>query len=176
MNVLVINPGSTSTKLGLFTHISCEWKSNISHSKTGNQICSSFQEEIDSRKKLILTELQRHNTKLTSLNAVVSRGGLLAPLESGTYTINKTMLADLFSCKYGKHASNLGAIIAAELAASTEIPSFIVDPPAVDELEPVARISGLPEIERRSLFHALNQKSAARACALKLGIKYEDNT
>jgi butyrate kinase len=96
-------------------------------------------------------------------------GGLLHPVASGVYEVNDAMLADLRAARYGEHASNLGALLAAHLAAEFSCPAFIADPVVVDEMEPLARLSGIPEIERRSTFHALNQKYTARLAAAQLG-------
>ena len=108
------------------------------------------------------------------LNAVVGRGGLLKSIEGGTYAVNDVMLEDLRNGVQGQHASNLGGIIANEIGKSLGIPSFIVDPVVVDEMEDVARISGIPEIERKSIFHALNQKAVAKRYAKEIGKKYDD--
>ncbi len=173
MKILTINPGSTSTKLALFSGTDCLWKAHLAHDKNEISRLTSFASEKEFRKKIILNELAKRGVDLKEINAISARGGLLAPVEGGTYTVNQSMLNDLTSCKHGKHASNFGAVIASELADVAGIPAFIVDPPVVDELEPVAVISGLPEISRRSLFHALNQKAVARVCAQEIGISYE---
>jgi butyrate kinase len=125
------------------------------------------------RKQVILDTLDREGINLTRLNAVVARGGLLRPIPGGTYKVNQAMIDDLRSGEYGVHASNLGAIIAQEIAEQLHIPAFIVDPVVVDELQPIARISGIPEIERKSIFHALNQKAVARRIAKQNGTSYE---
>ncbi len=111
---------------------------------------------------------------MESLSAVVGRGGLLRPLPGGVYEVNEAMKADLLSCRYGTHASNLGALIADSIAAELGVKAYIVDPVVVDELAPVARLSGVPQIPRRSIFHALNQKATARKAARRLGRAYEE--
>lgn len=110
------------------------------------------------------------------LDAVVGRGGLLHPLPSGPYVVNKDMLSDLAACRYGVHASNLGAPMASLVSETyrTKIPAMVVDPVVVDEMDDVARLSGLPEIERRSVFHALNQKAVARVISAESGIPYNE--
>jgi butyrate kinase len=132
-------------------------------------------DQFNFRKNLIMNELVERKTDLTDIRAVVGRGGLVSPIESGVYRVNQTMRDHLKSELYGSHACNLGALIADDIAASlpaTE--AFIVDPVVVDELHPVARITGHPEIERRSIFHALNQKAVARIYAATIDRKYED--
>nr|WP_250160247.1 butyrate kinase [Caloranaerobacter azorensis] len=111
---------------------------------------------------------------LTKLSAVVGRGGLLKPIAGGTYKVNERMLEDLKVGVLGEHASNLGGILAHEIASQLNIPAFIVDPVVVDEMEDVARISGMPELERKSIFHALNQKAVARRAAKELGKAYNE--
>ena len=105
---------------------------------------------------------------------IVGRGGLLKPIPGGTYTVSDELLADLKKGVQGQHASNLGGILAREIGDEIGVPSYIVDPVVVDELEPVARLSGMPELPRRSIFHALNQKAVARRYAKEHGVKYED--
>ena len=124
------------------------------------------------RKNAILETLDQEGFNISKLSAVCGRGGLLRPIEGGTYAVNDDMLQDLREGFAGQHASNLGGIIAYEIATALNIPSYIVDPVVVDEMEPIARISGLSKIERISIFHALNQKAVARRVAKELGKKY----
>jgi butyrate kinase len=126
------------------------------------------------RRESVLSLLDEHGVKLGSLNAVVGRGGILRPIPSGTYRVNEKMLDELRHPQEREHASNLGAIIANEIARRVGIPAFIVDPVCVDEFDEIARISGLPEIERRSLSHALNLKAAARRAASELDRRYDE--
>jgi butyrate kinase len=127
------------------------------------------------KKDLILNELKEKGTNLKAIVAVVGRGGLIKPIESGIYRVNDSMKKDLLSGYNGHHASNLGGLIADDIASSLpDASAYIVDPVVVDELQPLARISGLPEIERKSIFHALNQKAVARIYAASNGKKYED--
>ncbi|MDR3589898.1 MAG: butyrate kinase, partial [Negativicutes bacterium] len=126
------------------------------------------------RLDLILQALTDAAIPLDSLNAVVGRGGLLKPLVGGTYAINQLMVDDLKKAEQGEHAANLGAVLAFNLAGQLGIPAFIVDPVSVDEMEPVARISGLPDLERVSMVHTLNMKAVARKVAQDIGRRYED--
>jgi butyrate kinase len=172
--ILVINPGSTSTKIGVFENDMAILEKTIRHD---TDVINSFQNIIDQyefRKNTILETLDEEGININKLSAVCGRGGLLRPIEGGTYAVNEAMLKDLREGYAGQHASNLGGIIAYEIASGLNIPSFIVDPVVVDELEPIARISGFALIERRSIFHALNQKAVARRVAKQLGKKYEE--
>ncbi|QKY69283.1 butyrate kinase [Lentibacillus sp. CBA3610] len=172
LRVLVINPGSTSTKIGVFDDENCIFEKTIRHD---TEELSQFQRIIDQyafRRRVLLEQLDYEGINISKLNAVCARGGLLHPIEGGTYQVNETMLQDLKMSHNGEHASNLGAMIAHEIAEGLNIPSFIVDPVVVDELSEVARISGVPEIPRKSIFHALNQKAAARKAAKEMGKDY----
>ncbi|MCS1350805.1 butyrate kinase [Mechercharimyces sp. CAU 1602] len=174
IRVLAINPGSTSTKIAVYDN---EKEVVVETLRHDGETLSRFTELFDQykyRKELILETLDREGINLTRLKAVVGRGGLLRPIPGGTYRVNEEMINDLKSGKYGIHASNLGAVLAYEIADSLNLPSYIVDPVVVDEYEPIARISGVPEIERRSIFHALNQKAVARRVATQMGRAYED--
>lgn len=174
LTILAINPGSTSTKIAVFEDDNLLFKDSLRHDvedlKEFNNICDQY----SFRKKLILEDLEKHNVKLKNIDAVVGRGGLLRPLEGGTYLVNEAILEDLKNGISGEHASNLGGILAYELANEFKKEAFIVDPVSVDELEDIARISGLYGIERRSLFHALNQKAEARKYAKLKNKAYED--
>ncbi|MGE8204454.1 butyrate kinase [Heyndrickxia sp. NPDC080065] len=172
--ILVINPGSTSTKIGVFVNDKSILEKTIRHEMEFMQSLNSITDQYEFRKQTILETLDEEGINLSKLNAVCGRGGLLRPIEGGTYTVNEPMLNDLRTGYAGQHASNLGGIIAYEIADALNIPAFIVDPVVVDELEPIARISGFSLIERKSIFHALNQKAVARRVAKQLGKKYED--
>ncbi|MBC8060035.1 MAG: butyrate kinase [Clostridiaceae bacterium] len=172
--ILVINPGSTSTKIGVFDNETCILEETLRHSSEEISKYTSIFEQFQFRKDVILKVLKEKNFDLTILNAVVGRGGMLKPVEGGTYPVNDQMLEDLKLGIQGQHASNLGGIIAKEIASGLSIPAFIVDPVVVDELEEVARISGLPSIERKSKFHALNQKAVAKRFAIEKGKNYSD--
>jgi len=172
--ILAINTGSTSTKLGLFDGYKELWVETIHH-KT--EVLSRYKKIIDQkdfRMKFIYGFLEKQGIKLMDLDAIVGRGGLLRPIPGGTYRVNDQMIWDLKAQKVEEHASNLGGILARAMADKAGCPAFIVDPVIVDELEPVARISGLPELEKRSVFHALNQKAIAKKYAEDVGKKYSD--
>lgn len=172
--VLTINPGSTSTKIAIFDNDKTVFETNLTHPNEEIEKYHSIIDQYDFRKQVILDTLNEAGINLQKLDGVVGRGGLLKPIKGGTYAVNDQMLADLRAGLMGEHASNLGGIIANEIATQLNIPAFIVDPVVVDELHDVARISGMPEIERKSIFHALNQKATARRAAAELGKKYED--
>lgn len=173
--ILAINPGSTSTKFSLFEEEKLVFENTLRHSSEDLGNFKSITDQFHFRKNLIMTQLSEMQIDLERISAVVGRGGMLKPIESGIYLVNKKMKDDLLLIKYGQHASNLGALIADDIASSLPgVPAFIVDPVVVDELQDVARISGLPQIERKSIFHALNQKAVARTYASSVNKKYED--
>lgn len=172
--ILSINPGSTSTKIAVYENENPVFTRTISHSVEELNVFSSIFDQYAFRKDIIINELANENIVLNTLSAIVGRGGLLRPVESGVYEVNQQMLDDVQSGKYGEHASNLGALLAYEIAKETSgCRSFIADPVVVDELQDVARISGLPQIPRRSIFHALNQKAIARKYAGQIVKPYE---
>ena len=172
--ILVINPGSTSTKIGVFDNEVSIFEKTIRHETESINNFASIIDQYEFRKTTILETLDNEGINISKLSAVCGRGGLLRPIKGGTYSVNDLMLTDLRSGYAGQHASNLGGIIAFEIASGLNIPAFIVDPVVVDELEPIARISGFSLIERKSIFHALNQKAVARRVAKELGEKYND--
>lgn len=172
--ILVINTGSTSTKIGFFEDENELFVEKMNHSSEEIGKYKRMTDQFEFRLNNILDILKDKGIDLSSLDAVVGRGGLLRPLESGTYNVNDLMIEQLKEAKYGEHASNLAALIAKEMASSYNIPAFIVDPVVVDELQDSARISGIPEIERKSIFHALNQKAVAKRYAKEKNVPYED--
>lgn len=172
--LLIINPGSTSTKIGVYEDETPIFVETIRHATEDIEKFNSVVDQFEFRKETILQVLKEKNFDIKDLNAIVGRGGLLKPIEGGTYKVNEKMLEDLRTEIRGQHASNLGALIANEIAKELNIPAFIVDPVVVDELEDLARISGIPEIERTSIFHALNQKAVAKRYAKENGKKYEE--
>ncbi|MED3624407.1 butyrate kinase [Neobacillus thermocopriae] len=172
--ILVINPGSTSTKIGVFDNEISILEKTIRHDTEVINSYSNIIDQYEFRKNTILETLDNEGINISKLSAVCGRGGLLRPIEGGTYAVNDIMLQDLRTGYSGQHASNLGGIIAYEIASGLNIPSFIVDPVVVDELDPIARISGFSLIERKSIFHALNQKAVARRIAKELGKKYNE--
>jgi len=172
--ILVINPGSTSTKIGVYEDETPILVETLRHSAEEIGKYATIFDQYEFRKDVILKVLADKNFDVKELKAVVGRGGLLKPVEGGTFAVDEKMLEDLKVGVMGQHASNLGGIIADEIAKSLNIPAFIVDPVVVDELQDVARISGMPEIERMSIFHALNQKAVARRYAAEQGKDYDD--
>ncbi|WP_428909039.1 butyrate kinase [Niallia sp. Krafla_26] len=172
--ILTINPGTTFTKIAIFENEISIWEKKILHDIEVTESYVHIIDQLEFRKNEILQSLHYEGLNLSRFNAVCARGGLLRPIEGGTYLVNETMLADLRAGYAGEHASNLGGILAHEIAAGLNIPAFIVDPVVVDELSEVARISGLPLIERKSIFHALNQKAVAHRVAKELGRRYEE--
>jgi butyrate kinase len=173
--ILAINPGSTSTKFAVYNEDKLVFEKTLRHN---SEELSGFEKVTDQfhfRKSLIMKELKERGIDLPAIAAVVGRGGVIKPIESGIYRVNKRMKDDLMTGIRGQHASNLGGLIADDIAASLPgAAAFIVDPVVVDELQPVARISGCPEIERLSIFHALNQKAVARTYAGSIGKNYEE--
>ncbi|MCD8433242.1 butyrate kinase [Tenacibaculum finnmarkense genomovar ulcerans] len=171
--ILVINPGSTSTKIGLFNGNTPVFEENFHHNPEDLQEFSSILEQAPYRKTLILNFLKKQNIAPSSLKLVMARGGLLKPVVSGVYQVNKAMLNDLVNAPK-QHASNLAAIIANDIATENSIKAYIADPVVVDELCKLARFTGHPELKRISIFHALNQKAVARKFAQENDKKYEN--
>lgn len=171
--ILTINPGSTSTKIGVFEDEKRVFETTIPF-EAGKEKSAPVIDQLDSRFAAITAALGEAGFPVSGFDAVSARGGLLAPVLSGTFAVNDEMEKDLREARRGEHASNLGAMLARKAAALSGCRSFIVDPVSVDELTDVARISGAPEMERTSLVHALNQRAVARKVAGGLGKKYED--
>ena len=172
--LLIINPGSTSTKIGVYSDEKEVLVETLRHSSDEIAKYDSIFEQKGFRKEVIMNVLKENNIDLNSLDAIVGRGGMLRPIPGGTYEVTDKLLEDLKVGVSGQHASNLGGILASEIANEVGIRSFIVDPVVVDELQDVARISGIPELPRRSIFHALNQKAVAKRYAKENGSKYDD--
>lgn len=160
--LLIINPGSTSTKIGVYENEKEVFVKTLRHSSDEIAKYDSIFEQKEFRKSVIMNVLKENNFDVNTLDAVVGRGGMLKPIPGGTYEVNEALLNDLKVGVQGEHASNLGGILANEIAKDVGGRAFIVDPVVVDELEPVARISGVPELPRKSKFHALNQKAVAK--------------
>lgn len=167
--VLVINPGSTSTKLGIFENEACKREKTLRHGTTELEKYDKVWDQYEFRKKEIVAFLVGAGYDLSQFDAVVGRGGLLRPMESGTYRVDQHMINDLRIGIQGQHASNLGGVLAYGIGWDFGIPSFIVDPVAVDEFEPISRLSGMPDIPRMSTFHALNIRAVARKAARDMG-------
>lgn len=172
--VLAINPGSTSTKIGIYEEKECIYEETLRHSSEEIDQYNSIIDQYEFRKNLILKAVEKSGTKLEELSAIVGRGGMFKPIKSGTYAVNDEMIDYVKRAPRGEHASNLGCVIAREIADSIGVGSFIVDPVAVDEMADIARITGMPEFPRDSLFHALNQKAVAKRHAKIVGKPYNE--
>ncbi|MFC1568858.1 butyrate kinase [bacterium] len=172
--ILVINPGSTSTKLSMFENQNEIYTETIHHDTDSLNSFSSIMDQQSFRYAIVKDFLVRNNIQIHKLSAVVGRGGLLKPIPSGTYRVNTIMIQDLKLATYGEHACNLGAILGDAISQEVHCPAYIVDPVVVDEMNPIARYSGHPMIQRKSIFHALNQKAVARQAANQLGKPYQD--
>lgn len=172
--LLIINPGSTSTKIGVYEDEKEIMVETLRHSSEEIAKYATIFDQREFRKEVILNVLKEKNIDITTLDAVVGRGGMLKPIPSGTYEVNDAMLEDLKVGVQGPHASNLGGILSNEIAKELGIRAFIVDPVVVDEMEDVAKVSGVEGIVRKSKFHALNQKAVAKRYAKENGKKYED--
>jgi butyrate kinase len=173
--LLVINPGSTSTKVAVYEDEQPLFVETLRHSSDEIGAYSHILDQYVFRMEAVEELLAERQVALPSLSAIVGRGGLLRPIPSGTYRVNDQMISELRSRnKQREHASNLGALLAHEIASRVGVPAFIVDPVCVDEFDALARVSGLPEIERKSLSHALNLKAVARRAAQDLGRPYPE--
>ena len=170
---LIINPGSTSTKIGVFEDETLLFEETLRHSTEEIAKYASIVDQKDFRKEIIINLLKEKDFDIHSLNMVVGRGGMLKPIPGGTYAVSDALLEDLKIGVQGQHASNLGGILAREIGDSIGVPSYIVDPVVVDELEPISRYSGVPELPRISVFHALNQKAVAKRYAKENGKSYD---
>ena len=171
---LIINPGSTSTKIGVFEDETLLFEETLRHSTEEIAQYATIVDQKDFRKEIILNLLASKDFDIKSLDLVVGRGGMLKPIPGGTQAVSDELLHDREIGKQGQHASNLGGILAREIGDSIGKPSFIVDPVVVDELEPTSRYSGVPELPRTSVFHALNQKAVAKRYAKEIGKSYDE--
>lgn len=174
MKIFAINPGSTSTKVALFDDDRELWSESESYPVEVIAQSKNMTDRVEFRYTKILAMLEKHNTKISDIDAFAGRGGLLRPLESGAWIVNDAMLEDIYEEGYGVHASNLGAPLARRLALeSGGKPAYIVDPVVVDERIREATLSGVPELPFRSIFHALNQRAVAHRVAKQLGRPYD---
>ncbi|MEI6577042.1 MAG: butyrate kinase [Bacteroidota bacterium] len=175
VRILAINPGSTSTKIAVYKDYEPVLVKTIRHSVEELEPFAKITDQFAFRKAIILKELEDADVDFNKLKVIVGRGGLLRPIESGVYEVNEKMKRDLVNSPLGEHASNLGGLIADDLARSLpDAKAYIADPVVVDELEDIARVSGLPQFKRISIFHALNQKAVARNFASTKKKKYEE--
>ncbi len=172
--LLIINVGSTSTKVACFRGNAPACSGKIDYRGKDLACFSSLEKQLPLRERDVLNFLAENRIDPQELNMVVSRGGLGRPGPAGAYMVDRIMCKELMEGSYGKHASALGPSIALKISQKYGMPAIVIDPPSTDEFEPLARISGLPEVERKSIFHALNQKMAARKYAAHVGKKYED--
>jgi butyrate kinase len=173
--LLIINPGSTSTKIAVFENEENVFKKNLKHSSEELAPFESIVDQDEFRKEAILREVTEAGYDINSFDAIVGRGGLVKPIPSGIYEVNDAMRRDLVHSPLGEHASNLGGLIADDIAKSSgKAKAFIADPVVVDEMEDIARFTGHPKFERISIFHALNQKAIARAYAKEINKAYDD--
>ncbi len=170
---LIINPGSTSTKLGIFEDETLISEETLRHTTEEISQFEKIVDQLDFRKEMILNFLESAGQDIKSFNVIVGRGGLLKPIPSGTYAVTDKLVEDLENAVGGEHASNLGGILAKAIGDEIGVPSYIVDPVVVDELDDVARLSGVPELPRVSVFHALNQKAVAKRYAKEIGKPYD---
>jgi butyrate kinase len=175
IRILAINPGSTSTKIAVFVDTNPIFIQTIRHTKEELAKYDRITDQFSFRKDLICKELRDAEIRIDLMKIVMGRGGLIKPVESGVIEVNEKMVHDLRECVYGEHASNLGGLIAWDIAHSLpDAKAYITNPVVVDELEDIARISGHPLLPRRSIFHALNQKAVARQHAKSILRKYEE--
>ncbi len=173
--ILAINPGSTSTKIAVYRNTEKVFIKNIKHDTADLDQYKSITDQYNFRKEIIIQELENAQIDINDISVVMGRGGLVKPIPSGVYAVNDALVRDLKAGVSGQHASNLGGLIAYDIAASLRgAEAYIVDPVVVDELDDIARISGHPKFERRSIFHALNQKAIARNHAKTHNVEYED--
>lgn len=173
--VLSINPGASSTKMAIYEDENPKAVEVIRHPAPEISAFKKTLDQLEYRKKVVWVFLEKNKTRLQDLSAVVGRGGALKPLAGGTYQVSQRMLSDIREGKVqADHVSNLGALIAYELTRDTQVPAFVVDPVSVDEFPEIARISGLPELERKSLSHALNIRMVGHKAAKALRKKYQE--
>lgn len=172
--ILVINPGSTSTKVAVFEDERLVAEETIRHDMDELAGCDSILDQKDIRTRYLLDFLRRSDIDPQRLDAVVGRGGVTKPIPSGTFIVNERLVADLSTSDAARHASSLGGVMAYEIGGRYGKPAYVVDPVVVDELQPLARYSGIPQIKRRSILHALNQKAIARRYAKEQGKRYDE--
>ncbi|MCL2564461.1 MAG: butyrate kinase [Defluviitaleaceae bacterium] len=172
--MLIINPGSTSTKIAVYENQAPLFEEKLAHSIEELAHFNKLADQLDFRREVLETALKGRNISFGELDGIVSRGGLTRPVESGIYEINELMVSELKTGKYGEHASNLASMIAFELSKKYGLPCWIADPVVVDEMQDIARFSGIPQLQRKSIFHALNQKAVSRRVAGDMGKKYDE--
>lgn len=174
MKILIVNPGSTSTKIGIYEDEVPIFEKTLRHTMEELAGYEKVSDQYEFRMQIIIEEIKNAGFVIEDFSAVCGMGGLLKPIAGGTYYVDEKMVEELKSAKQGDHASNLGGLIAKAIADKINVPAFIVDPVVVDEFVPISRISGHPLLKRRSIFHALNQKATARKYCRETGVKYEN--
>lgn len=175
IRILVINPGSTTTKIAIYDNTICTMLKTLHHSMAELAPFKTISEQFEFRKGVILNELEHDRIDLESIDTVIGRGGLTYALKSGVYYVNDLMVEHCLKGVMGEHASNLGSLIANEIAMlHPGMVALIADPVVTDEMDDIARVSGHPLFKRLSIFHALNQKAVARQHASKIGKHYEE--
>ena len=173
--ILSVNPGSTSTKIAVYKNETEIFIKTLRHPAETIALYPKVIDQFEFRKEVIISELNEAKIDINTINVIVGRGGLLKPVEGGVYEVNQRMIEDLRAEINGEHASNLGALIAYNIAQMIpDSRAFIADPVVVDEMHDIARIAGHPLFERVSIFHALNQKAIARTYAKSINKKYEE--
>jgi butyrate kinase len=174
-HILAVNPGSTSTKIAVYINTKVVFLKSIQHSSEDLKRFRRISDQFEFRRDIIIEELKTAKIEIDKIQIVIGRGGLLKPIKSGVYAVNDAMKRDLLEGVLGQHASNLGGLIADDIARLLpNAKAYIADPVVVDELEDVARITGIPHMRRISIFHALNQKATARSYSRLLNRRYED--
>jgi len=175
IKILAINPGSTSTKIAVYINDKSIFLKTVRHDAEELDIFEKISDQFEYRKNAILTELKNADIEIDKINAIVGRGGLVKPVEGGVYEVNDALKRDLEIGVMGEHASNLGGLIALDIAKTIDnARAFIANPVVVDELQDVARVSGHPDFQRVSIFHALNHKAIARQFAKSRDVLYEE--
>jgi butyrate kinase len=171
--ILVLNLGSTSTKVAMYEAEKVVWAESVNHTQEELNDCRE-QGEFELRKNCILDVVARRGASLDDIDCVASRGSNVKPISGGIYAITPEMIDDMQCGKYGLHANMYGGMVAYDLGQQKNIPALTVDPPTIDEFCESARYSGIPQLTRQSRFHALNQKATARKVAGKLGKSYDE--
>ena len=175
IRILAVNPGSTTTKIAVYQNANPVFLKTIKHTMEDLKDFDSIADQYQFRKAIIMKEMEKAEIRMDLIRAIVGRGGLVKPIESGVYEVNDAMIRDLKNSPLGEHASNLGGLIAKDIADTLpDAKAYIADPVVVDELSKLARVSGHPAFRRKSIFHALNQKAVARQHAKSVMRQYED--
>ena len=173
-HILAVNVGSTSTKVAFYRGAERIVQETLTYSAADLAACKDLRDQLPLREAGLRSFIEKNGIDMSRVDLVISRGGLGRPAPAGAYAIDEAMCEDLMEGRYGRHPSALGPSMAMGLARQYGMAAVVIDPPSTDEFAPLARVSGLPEIERKSAFHALNQKAAARRAAAKLGKRYEE--